>query len=434
MSTNISSKPKPIIFRSSRWLEDHKRGAKTKPIIQSEVESITRASAAACSCGGMKQSYAEHLDEKYQKVMKTFEESELLSDTTVIDVKASPKTENYRSHVKLAVRPAKDSLGAPKDKRFAIGLFKADSHVLVHHIDCPLHRESINTLMPDLYEELEASILQPYDEAEHSGDLRYLAVRASHLTDEVMVTFVVTHERHRIALKAMILRLRQKGHNIVSAHININPEQTNTIFGYSTKKLVGSAGLRESLCGIIFEIGPTSFFQINPWQAEAIYRRVEWLSGHANSGEVAWDLYCGTGQISLLLAQLGFRTLGIEENPQAIEDALANVARNQMKEISPDYIASRVEDLIGRLPTWSEKPALIVANPSRRGLAAPARQLIQDGLAANPKARFVYVSCEAETMIRDLKELTASGRQLRQLECYDMFPYTDKLEWIAIVQ
>lgn len=433
MATDITSKPKANIFRSSRWLDDHSRSSKYKVKTDAEAPKIQKVFETACSCAIDGKTYDSHLDAKYQKAMTAFEASGLLSDTTVIDVKASPNISNYRCHAKLAVRPAKDSLGAPAGKRFAIGLFKPDSHTLVHHIDCPLHRDSINKVMEGLYEELEASILQPYSEETHTGDLRYLAVRASHLTDELMVTFVTTHERHRVALKAMVLRLRQKGHNIVSAHINVNDEQTNTIFGKSTKKLVGANGLRESLCGIIFEIGPVSFFQINPWQAEAIYRRVEWLAGHAGAGEVAWDLYCGTGQISLLLAQLGYRTLGIEENPQAIEDALANVQRNQLSEVSPDYIASRVEDLIGRLPAWAESPSLIVANPSRRGLAPAARTLIKDGMAANKKTRFVYVSCEAETMIRDLQELKECG-QLKQLEGFDMFPFTDKLEWIAIIQ
>lgn len=431
---DITSKPKANIFRSSRWEDDHSRKKSLLKVnVDSEAPKITKVFESACSCAIDSSTYHTHLETKYQKGIEAFQKAGLLGDTTVIDVKPSPMVMNYRCHAKLAVRPAKDSLGTFPGKRFAIGLFKPDSHVLVHHIDCPLHRDSINKFMADLYEELEASVLQPYNEEDHSGDLRYLAVRASHLTDELMVTFVTTHERHRIALKAMILRLRQKFHNVVSAHINVNAERTNTIFGTSTKKLVGANGLRESLCGIIFEIGPVSFFQINPWQAEAIYRRVEWLAGHSTQGEIAWDLYCGTGQISLLLSQLGYRTLGIEENPQAIEDALANVQRNQLSDVAPEYIASRVEDLIGRMPTWAERPSVIVANPSRRGLAASARTLIEEGMAANPRARFVYVSCEAETMIRDLQELKEIG-QLKQLECFDMFPFTDKLEWVAIVQ
>jgi len=430
MAADISNKPKSNIFRSDRWQQDHSRnGNKVAPPAPELIKTI----ASCCSCSDIATPYDTHLSKKYDSAIAKFEASGLLNDTTIIDVKGSPRIHGYRAHAKLAVRPGAESRMA-RGKRFAIGLFQPESHTLVHHIECPLHRNSINAFMPDLHEELEASSLKPYSESTHTGDLRYIAVRAAHLTEEIMVTFVVTQEKHRIELKAMILRLRQKGHIITSAHININPEQTNTIFSQNTKKLVGANGLRESLCGIIFEIGPTSFFQINPWQAEAIYRRVEGLAGAAGSGDVAWDLYCGTGQISLLLADLGYRTLGIEENPQAIEDALANASRNQFTENCPDYIAARVEDLVGALPLWSAKPSVIVANPSRRGLAPAARAMIKEGLENKAEARFVYVSCEAETMIRDLKELTEGGRRLRQLECFDMFPYTEKLEWIAILQ
>ncbi len=79
-----------------------------------------------------------------------------------------------------------------------------------------------------------------------------------------MLTFVTREEKDKVELKAMVLRLRQKGHVIVAAFQNINPNRTNAIFGSLTKKLVGADGLRESLCGLTFEIGPTSFFQVNP--------------------------------------------------------------------------------------------------------------------------------------------------------------------------
>ncbi|MBC7659597.1 MAG: 23S rRNA (uracil(1939)-C(5))-methyltransferase RlmD [Chitinophagaceae bacterium] len=430
MAALISNKPKSNIFRSPRWLEDHSRSkAQTAP---PAAPVFAKIQTNCCSCADIGTPYEASLQAKYDKAVAKFHEAGLMNDTALMELKGSPRVLGYRAHAKLAVRPGEDSKLA-RGKRFAIGLFQPESHTLVHHIECPLHRDSINTFMPDLSDELEASALQPYSEVNHTGDLRYIAVRAAHMTDEIMVTFVVTHENVRIPLKAMILRLRQKGHIITSAHINVNPDQTNTIFGPVTKKLVGANGLRESLCGFTFEIGPTSFFQINPWQAEAIYRRVQDLAGVASLGAVAWDLYCGTGQISLLLAAQGYRTLGIEENPQAIDDAEANAVRNRIED-KPDYIAARVEDLVGRMPTWSERPSLIVANPSRRGLAAPARALITEGLENKAEARLIYVSCEADTMIRDLKELSSGGRRLRQLECYDMFPYTEKLEWIAVLQ
>ena len=434
MASDPNKKPKANIFRSERWKQDHSSSTRIQsPRPEQQVCKI------AMTCGACKyinSSYEAGLTSKYEAALQLFRQAGLLEGATVVSPVPSPRILGYRAHAKLAVRPANEALLRPKEgERFAIGLFQPDSHQLVHIDTCPLHRSSINRLLPDLKAELEASSLSPYHEASHAGQIRYIAVRAAHLTEELMLTFVCTDESVKKELKAMILRLRQKEHVIVSAFINVNSERTNSIFGFDTKKIVGADGLRESLCGLIFEVGPTSFFQVNPWQAEHIYRRVEQLAGRATEGEVAWDLYCGTGQISLLLGQQGYRTLGIEENPQAIGDAEANVQRNQITGAAkPYYISGRVEDLLGRFPSWSEKPALIVANPSRRGLAASARQMIREGLVPRSDSRLIYVSCEAVTLVRDLQELLDSGRRLRQLECFDMFPFTEKLEWLAVVQ
>ncbi|HYX34637.1 MAG TPA: 23S rRNA (uracil(1939)-C(5))-methyltransferase RlmD [Oligoflexus sp.] len=419
------------IFRSERWKNDHSKQFLTKrPAAPAQDDSCCGTHSPVDG------NYENSLNLKYQAALQKFREHGLLEGASVINPVASPRSTGYRAHAKLAVRHAREAVVKPAaEERFAIGLFAANSHQVIHLKDCPMHRASINRLLPDLQAELEASNLQPYCEETHSGDLRYLAIRATHLTEELMLTFVTREEKDKVELKAMVLRLRQKGHLIVASFQNINPSRTNSIFGSLTKKLAGADGLRESLCGLTFEIGPTSFFQVNPWTASLIYRRVEQIAGHRQGDAVAWDLYCGTGQISLLLAQSGYRTLGIEENPQAIRDAEANCVRNAIPaDKRPAYIAGRVEDLDGRFPTWADKPELIVANPSRRGLAPAARELVLNGLHQRPGSRLVYVSCEAETLIRDLVELTKAGHKLLQLECFDMFPYTEKLEWLAVIQ
>ncbi len=431
MTVDSPNRPSAKIFRSERWRNDHSKSFVTK-----SSNRVCTIKETCGTCRYINGAYEASLNDKYQAVLQKFKDQGLLEGASVIAPVASPRTTGYRTHAKLAVRPAVEAALKPKgSERFAIGLFQPESHQLVHLEDCPLHRESINRLLPDLQAELEASALQPYSEQTHSGDLRYIAIRASHLTEEVMLTFVTLEETLKVELKAMVLRLRQKGHSLVAAFQNINPNRTNAIFGSLTKKLAGADGLRESLCGLTFEIGPTSFFQVNPWQAASIYRRVEQLAGNRNDGAVAWDLYCGTGQIALLLAQQGYRPLGIEENPQAIRDAESNLLRNGIKsQRPPAFIAGRVEDLEGRFPTWSEKPELIVANPSRRGLAPAARDLVLQGLQQSPGSRLIYVSCEGETLLRDLLELSKAGHKLLQLECFDMFPFTEKLEWLAVVQ
>jgi 23S rRNA (uracil1939-C5)-methyltransferase len=246
-----------------------------------------------------------------------------------------------------------------------------------------------------------------------------------------MVTVVVTSDCSR-PLKSMLTELKGMGHHIASGYMNINDGEGNNIFGEDSRRLIGADRIRENLCELQFEIGPTSFFQVNPWQAENIYRRVEQLAGSMPRGATAWDLYCGTGTLSMVLARNGYRILGIEENPQATRDAEANVRRNELS-TSPHFMAGRVEDLVEHLPTWTREPSLIVTNPSRRGMADEALRTVGLTLAQKENSMLLYVSCEAETLIRDIKKLETYGLYLRQLEAFDMFPFTEKLEWLAVL-
>ena len=219
-------------------------------------------------------------------------------------------------------------------------------------------------------------------------------------------------------------------HSIFSVHMNINDSEGNAIYGSETIRIAGAEKLRESLCDLKFEISPTAFFQVNPWQAINLYRRVQQLAGNAD-GAVAWDLYSGAGPISMLLASSGYKVAGIEENPFAVEDGKVNLRRNDLEE-KVSFITGRVEDKQTDIPNWAQSPSLIVCNPSRRGIAEETRNYLSSVLN-HEKSLFIYVSCEIETMARDIKDLQKSGHKLRQVEAFDMFAQTDKLEWIAVL-
>jgi 23S rRNA (uracil1939-C5)-methyltransferase len=246
-----------------------------------------------------------------------------------------------------------------------------------------------------------------------------------------MLTFVVTHEGQRRELRQIVTSLRAKGHNIAAAHLNVNAERTNVIFGPTTIALSAVLGLRERLCDLDFEIGPTGFFQINPEQAEQIYRRVEQLAGTARPGMKAWDLYSGVGQMSLILARQGYKTVGVEENPEAVAQAKVNAERNRIPGV--EFLEGRVEDCLRRVPDWAQNPDLIVANPARTGMADHLRPFLAETLAKGRDTKLIYVSCEVKTLARDLADLLARGRSLIQIQPFDMFPFTDKLEWLAVV-
>lgn len=427
----------------------------------SHQETLCGIKAECGACKYVNLDYAKSLTEKHTLGVNMLKDAGVLGTARSLPPVPSPRLFGYRSHFKLAVRPLPASKqvstapilkSAPKNlaheddevdeavvavvaERFVIGLFAQGSHDVVDMLDCPLHAEPLRRLLRDLRSELNKSPLTPFDETSHTGQVRYITARASHLTGELMITFVVT-EPLKLELRRLIDQLKRRGHKINSAHMNIHAERGNAIFGPETIRLAGTDRLRERIMDLDFEIAPTSFFQINPWQAINLYRRVEQIAGPAvgeSSSAVAWDLYCGIGQISLVLARLGYKTLGIEENPEAIVAAQDNAKKNHL-ENKATFIASRVEDAQRSVPTWARSPGLIVVNPSRRGLAAETRLEIAGLLKAYPETRFLYVSCDVETLTRDLKEIKAeSGFQVRQVEAFDMFAQTSNMEWLTVM-
>lgn len=400
----------------------------------SRQDTLCGIKAACGACKYVNLDYQASLNEKHKAGLGILEKAGVLAGARILPPVASPRPFGYRSLFKLAVRPSHAKPKTPEDvaPRFDIGLFAQGSHDVVNMDECPLHAEALKNLLRDLRVELEQSPLTPFDEKTHTGQVRYLTARAAHLTGELMLTFVVT-EPVKTELRRIVDALRRRGHKVNSAHMNINAEKGNAIFGGETTRLAGTDRLRERVLDLDFEVGPTSFFQINPWQAINLYRRVEQIAGPASGAKVAWDLYCGLGQMSLVLARLGYKVLGIEENPEAVVAAQDNARKNKLSE-KAEFIAARVEEAQTKVPLWARAPELIVVNPSRRGLAEQTRLEIAGLLKTYPQSRFVYVSCEVETLARDLAEIkAATGFHVRQIEGFDMFAQTADMEWLAVL-
>jgi 23S rRNA (uracil1939-C5)-methyltransferase len=389
------------------------------------------------SCLYINTNYGESLRKKFDLGIDVLRSSGVIDKAQILDPLPSPTPLGYRSYFKLAVRPATTAQknAAARDgfmRRFAIGLFEPGTHsVSVDLSECPVHTRPLTNILKSLHAEIESTTLEPWNEATGAGDLRYIAARAAHLTGEIMLTFVVT-KAHKNELVKLVNRLRRMGHKINSAFMNINTNSGNAIFGSETVLLAGSSSLRERVCDLDIEVSPLAFFQVNPWQANNLYRRVETHAGRGQKGDIAWDLYTGTGQMALLLARSGYRALGIEEVESATVDAARNAKRNGL-DGTASFIAAKVEECEALVPEWARSPQVIVVNPSRRGLHDGARSHIQHVLRAQTCRKFIYVSCEVETLARDLKALAMSGYRVRQVEAFDMFAQTDKLEWLVVM-
>ena len=132
-------------------------------------------------------------------------------------------------------------------------------------------------------------------------------------------------------------------------------------------------------------------------------------------------------------AELGYNVTSIEEIPEAASSILKNGRLNKLNNIKAS--AERTEDYFSHaLFDQDLLPKTIVVNPSRRGLAPEVRSGLKNIADENNNFMCIYVSCNSETLRRDLVDLTKDEKlTMVQLECVDMFPNTDKLEWIAVL-
>jgi len=194
----------------------------------------------------------------------------------------------------------------------------------------------------------------------------------------------------------------------------------------------GAMFLNEHLDGLRFRVSPRAFLQVNPRQTQKLYSLVRgWAA--LTGQETVWDLYCGIGTMTMMLAGKSKNVIGIEENPHAVQDAEENAKDNKIYNVR--FVQGRVEDLI--IKELHGTPDLVVTDPPRAGMEL---KVLEGLLKIRPK-RIIYVSCNPATMARDLKVLTMGeeGEDLRgayeikKVQPVDMFPWTEHVECIIMM-
>lgn len=373
--------------------------------------------------------YESTLAEKSERDLKTLQEAGLLISTRVHRTISSPRKLGYRTVFKLAVRKNPDSKSAG---RFRLGLFDPGSHQIGPELtSCPLHHAHLRKLLKELHGVLDESPLEPYDEVKKSGDLRYVIARTNQVGDQTMLTWVVNRPLKE-ALLDVTDKLNQRGFKVDVSAMNVNTSSGNAIWGEETVLLSERDFIEEQMAGLSLALGPTSFFQVNPWQAENIYLRIEHLARKIAKKDLAWDLFSGVGPISCILGRVFKSTVSLEENLEASAFAKKNAQGNRLdKKIH--VFSGLVEKNLKDFPEEFQKPNLILANPSRRGIHEQARNLIVSALSQTPDAEFIYLSCDISSLKRDLIHFKSHGFHLSELQGFDMHAQSAQMEWLGRV-
>ena len=204
--------------------------------------------------------------------------------------------------------------------------------------------------------------------------------------------------------------------------LNINKTKGNTVLAGEFYSLWGRDSIVDTLCGSSFTISPQAFFQINPPQTEKLYDRA---LVYAGSGDLAFDLYCGAGTISLCLSRRFSHVIGAEIVPEAVENAKANAAANGIE--NAEFICADAGKAAKELAARGLKPDTVVVDPPRKGMEEAAVQAV----CSMAPERIVYVSCDPATLARDLLRFSSLGYSLQEVTAVDMFPRTRHVESIV---
>ena len=263
-----------------------------------------------------------------------------------------------------------------------------------------------------------------FDLRNQEGFLRTLMIRTTS-TGEVMAVMVFYHE-DKEAREALLAHVAERFPQITSLLYVINGKCNDTITDQEIHLYKGSEAIYEEMEGLRFKIGPKSFYQTNSEQAYELYkvaRKFAALTG----GELAYDLYTGTGTIANFVSRQARQVIGIEYVPEAIEDARENSRINGIGN-TLFYAGDMKNILTDSFIREHGRPDVIITDPPRAGMHEDVVKVI---LNAAP-SRIVYVSCNPATQARDLQLMDEKYR-VEAIQPVDMFPHTHHVENVVLL-
>ena len=362
-------------------------------------------------CGGctmINVPYEEQVAKKQQRV------EDLIGRYGRVDPIVRMKNpDHYRNKVTSVFAP--DKKGKP-----VCGIYKAGTHEVVPVKACMLEDLRADRIIQTVFALMESFKIRVYDEDRRTGFLRYVQVRTARGTRQVMVT-LVTAEAVFPQAKKFVNALVKRHPEITTVVQNINDKQTTMVLGEKEKVLHGPGYIEDVLCKKRFRISSRSFYQVNSLQTEKLYNIALDYAGFSGKERIL-DAYCGIGTIGIIASDRCKEVLSVELNPEAVKDARINVKLNnaQNVEVFRNDSGRFMKDMAAK----NEKLDILFMDPPRSGAS---EEFIEAVLTLRP-AKVVYVSCEPDTLARDLALLTEGGYAMKKAVPVDMFPYTEGVE------
>lgn len=407
--------------------------ARLERVLEASPERVQPPCTHFGVCGGCTWQHMRYETQcawKREHVRDAFERLGGFSDLPVHDTLAVPEPFWYRNKMEYSFGEMRwllpDELGTvDRDAElFALGLHVPKRYDRILHIEaCHLESPESNAILQATRSFFLHHGIPAYSTRTHTGDLRHLVIREGKHTGERMV-FLVCTQRNDALMEEYAAILRDPALGVSTFVQGVTQRKSSVAVAEEEIIRFGDGIIRERLGDNVYRISPTSFFQTNTLQAERLYD-LAMAAAELRPDDVVWDLYCGTGSISLHIARHVRAVVGVELHPAAVADARRNAADNGIDN-AEFHVADIVDFLDPVRQAATPWPDVIVVDPPRAGL----HPRVAEAIGASAVQRLVYVSCNPATSARDCALLREHGYVVEQVTPVDMFPHTWHIECV----
>lgn len=367
-------------------------------------------------CGGCQ---FVHLPYKQQLVRKQQREQSLLGAFGRVQPIIGMKDPyHYRNKVHGVVATDRQGNGYT-------GIYEEKSHRIVRVDSCLIEDQKADAIMQSVAGLMKSFKMKAYREDTGYGFLRHILIRTGHHTGQIMVVLVTASPifpSKNNFVKAL-LKLHPEITTIVA---NVNDRNTSMVLGEKEQVLYGKGYIEDVLCGRRFRISSRSFYQVNSVQTEVLYHKAVEYAGLTGK-ETVIDAYSGIGTIGIVASEQAGQVIGVELNKDAVRDAIANAKRNRIQNIR--FYQADAGQFMVKMAAAGQKADVVFMDPPRAG---SDRKFLDAVLRLKP-GKVVYISCNPETLKRDLAYLTGHGYRVKRIQPVDMFPMTEEIETVCLL-
>ncbi len=365
----------------------------------------------AKKCGGCQYQgidYAEQLKRKQTEVRKL-----LVPFGKVHPIIGMKNPYHYRNKVHAV-------FARQKNGTIVSGVYQEGTHRVVPVTECLIEDARADAVINDIRGLLKSFKIRVYNEDTGYGLLRHVLIRTGFQSGQIMVVLVLSSPIFP-SKNNFVKALRRLHPEITTVVLNVNDKKTSMVLGERDIVLYGKGCIEDQLCGCTFRISPKSFYQVNPVQTEILYQKAMELAKLTGKERVI-DAYCGIGTIGMVAARSAKEVIGVELNKDAVRDAIRNAKGNGMKNIR--FVQGDAGVYMKKMAAEGQKADVVFMDPPRSG----STEQFMDAAVQMGPARIVYISCDPQTLARDLAYLTKKGYRMEGAWPVDMFAFTAHCE------